>query len=84
VFVEAHTVGQDDWTTCPTRTGTRARTPESAVPTTDPFWLQENPFLTHYITRSGTPRLSCTPTGTTGAWNARPGNSAASRTGTST
>ena len=37
---------------CPTRTATRARTPASAALTTDPFWLQENPFLRHYITRT--------------------------------
>jgi Zinc carboxypeptidase len=76
VFVEAHTVGQDDWTTLPethgltsTDTGTGCAYPGST------YWLDDNPFLRHYITRNAGPPVSCTGTGTTGAWNAATGNS---------
>ena len=69
VFVEAHTVGQDDWTTLPdvnghTSTGTGDSCPEG--------WNDLHPWLDHYQTLSGN---ACTSTGTTGAWNAATGNS---------
>ena len=69
VFVEAHTVGQDDWTTLPdvnghTSTGTGDSCPEG--------WNDLHPWLEHYQTLSGN---ACTSTGTTGAWNAASGNS---------
>ena len=65
VFVEAHTVGQDDWTTLPDANNTSQDT-GVGCPDDDPFWLQENPFLTHYITRSGAPgAVECAPNGTT-------------------
>jgi Zinc carboxypeptidase/Immune inhibitor A-like, MAM domain len=76
VFVEAHTVGQDDWTTLPDRNGNTSNDTGAGCPDPDPFWLNENPFLRHYITRNAGPPLSCSPTGTTGAWNAFTGNSA--------
>jgi hypothetical protein len=77
VFVEAHTVGQDDWTTLPDKNGNTSDDTGAGCPDNDPFWLQENPFLTHYITRSGTTgAFTCAPTGTSGAWNAATGNSA--------
>jgi hypothetical protein len=76
VFVEAHTVGQSDWTTLPDRNGNTSTDTGAGCPDPDPFWLNENPFLRHYITRNAGPPLSCSPTGTTGAWNAFTGNSA--------
>jgi hypothetical protein len=77
VFVEAHTVGQEDWTTLPDKNGNTSQDTGVGCPDNDPFWLQENPFLTHYITRSGsTGAFTCAPTGTSGSWNAATGNSA--------
>jgi hypothetical protein len=77
VFVEAHTVSQDDWTTLPDTNGHTSDDTGGGCPDNDPFWLNENPFLRHYITRSGTTgAFTCAPTGTTGAWNAATGNSA--------
>jgi hypothetical protein len=77
VFVEAHTVGQDDWTTLPDINGHTSDDTGGGCPDDNPFWLQENPFLTHYITRSGTPgAFTCAPTGSSGVWNAATGNSA--------
>lgn len=70
-FVEAHTVGQDDWTTLPdvnghTSTDTGASCPEG--------WDTLHPQLDHYqtVNADGT----CSPTGTTGSWNAATGDSA--------
>ncbi|HEX2041236.1 MAG TPA: M14 family zinc carboxypeptidase [Acidimicrobiales bacterium] len=70
VMVEAHTVGQDDWTTLPdanghTSNGTGDSCPEG--------WRELHPFLDHYQTRNADG--ACSPTGTTGAWNAASGNS---------
>jgi Zinc carboxypeptidase/Immune inhibitor A peptidase M6 len=77
VFVEAHTVGQDDWTTLADKNGNTSQDTGLGCPDDNPFWLQENPFLTHYITRSGTTgAFECAPTGTSGSWNAATGNSA--------
>jgi hypothetical protein len=77
VFVEAHTVGQDDWTTLPDQNGNTSDDTGGGCPDPDPFWLNENPFLRHYITRTddGAGGFTCTPTGTTGSWNAATGNS---------
>jgi hypothetical protein len=79
VFVEAHTVGQDDWTTLPDQNGATSNDTGLGCNDQDPFWLNENPFLTHYITRTADPSsdtgFTCTPTGTSGAWNAATGNS---------
>ncbi len=69
MIVEAHTVGQDDWTTLPEAGGrTNSGVPaECAVG----FLIQEHPFLSHYLTQ-GDP---CTATGSSGAWNRMTGNS---------
>ncbi|AQZ65583.1 putative zinc-binding carboxypeptidase [[Actinomadura] parvosata subsp. kistnae] len=69
VIVEAHTVGQDDWTTLPDLNG---RT-DTGVPTECEagFLLAEHPWLLHYLT-AGNP---CTGTGTSGSWNRFTGNS---------
>jgi hypothetical protein len=76
VFVEAHTVGQDNWTTLPDLNG---HTSQSTGPQ-DPNlascpagWHDLHPFLAHYQTWDGV--SNCTPTGTTGSWNAASGNS---------
>jgi hypothetical protein len=77
VFVEAHTVGADDWTTLPDANG---HTSQSTGPN-DPDlascpagWHELHPFLAHYQTFDGVG--ACTPTGTTGEWNAASGRSA--------
>jgi hypothetical protein len=75
VFVEAHTVGAEDWTTLPDANGNTAT--DTGVGCNDPtstYWLDENPFLKHYITRAAAP-TACPSTGTTGQWNAATGNS---------
>jgi hypothetical protein len=77
VFVEAHTVGQDDWTTLPDANG---HTSQSTGPN-DPDlascpagWHELHPWLARYQTFDGSG--ACTPTGTTGEWNAASGRSA--------
>ncbi|MCF2530471.1 M14 family metallopeptidase [Yinghuangia soli] len=69
VIVEAHTVGQDDWTTLPDLNGRSS----TAVPAecSAGFYVGGHPHLAHYLT-VGTP---CAPTGTSGAWNAFTANS---------
>ncbi len=76
VFVEAHTPGADDWTTLPDSNGNTST--DTGIGCNDPtstYWLDENPFLKHYITRAASP-AACPGTGTTGSWNAATGNSA--------
>jgi hypothetical protein len=77
VFVEAHTVGQEDWTTLPDANGNTSTDTGGGCPDDDPFWLELHPFLKHYITRSGdaTAGFTCAPTGSSGSWNAATGNS---------
>ena len=68
MFVEAHTVGANDWTTLPDLNDhTRADTGFSC-----PFWLGLHPFLAHYQTDNGN---TCSPRGTTGKWWAASGAS---------
>ena len=71
VFVEAHTVGQDDWTTLPDVNG---HTSTDIGQSCDIDWNTIHPFLDHYQTNPST-AADCTNTGTTGAWNAATGNS---------
>ena len=69
-FVEAHTPGLDDWTTLPA-TGITAPDTVSSCPN----WLfADHPFLTHYQTDNGDG--TCTPSGSSGDWNAATGSSA--------
>ena len=77
VFVEAHTVGQDDWTTLPDATATRSdRRRRSRC---DINWDTLHPFLAHYQTN--TDKSQDAERGLhehrhrTGAWNAATGNS---------
>jgi Zinc carboxypeptidase/Immune inhibitor A-like, MAM domain len=74
VFVEAHTVGQDNWTTLPDANGhTTQATGESCKRENSGGWHTLHPFLDHYQTQDSD--TSCLPTGTTGQWNAASGNS---------
>jgi hypothetical protein len=65
--VEAHTVGQDDWTTLPDENG--HTTAETGFACT--VLLGLHPFLGRYQTAGNDD--SCAPTGTTGEWNAATG-----------
>ena len=66
----------DDWTTLPdTNENTDTDTGSGCNDPTSTYWLDENPFLKHYITRAAAP-TPCPGTGTTGSWNAATGNSA--------
>ncbi len=80
MIVEAHTVGQDDWTTLPDQNGhttSDLSTDESCTggwsnPADEANFL--HPFLTHYQTfdpATGT----CSSTGSSGEWNAANGAS---------
>ena len=74
LFVEVHTVGQNDWTTLPDANGhTTQATGESCKAENSGGWRTLHPWLDHYQTQSGP--SACTPTGTTGAWNAASGDS---------
>jgi hypothetical protein len=76
VFVEEHTVGQDDWTTLQDMSGngyTTQSTGESCKPENGPGgWRTIHPFMDHYQTIVG---ADCEPQGTTGEWWAANGNS---------
>ena len=69
MFVEAHPVGSDDWTTLPDVNGHTSTSTGNVCP----YWLGLHPFLEHYQTDDGDG--PCTPTGTTGQWNAASGAS---------
>ncbi len=71
LVVEAHTVGQDDWTTLPDQNG---HTTTDAGQSCAGGWVDIHPFTAHYQTydrAAGT----CTATGSTGSWNAATGDS---------
>jgi hypothetical protein len=68
-FVEAHTAGQDDWTTLPDENGHTSQSTGSVCP----YWLGLHPFLEHYQTETGDG--GCEPSGTTGEWHAASGPS---------
>ncbi|MFB9300266.1 hypothetical protein [Kibdelosporangium philippinense] len=66
LIIEAHTVGQDDWTTLP-QNGSDTGVPEGCVEAVGQY-----PALANYLTVScGT----CQPRGTTGTWNRVHGSS---------
>jgi Immune inhibitor A-like, MAM domain len=74
VFVEARTAGGSDWTTLPDANGhTSQDTGESCLSGNSGGWRTLHPFLDHYQTQQGA--TVCSPSGTTGAWNAASGNS---------
>ncbi|GII55676.1 zinc carboxypeptidase [Planotetraspora thailandica] len=68
--VEAHTVGQDDWTTLPDANG---HTSDESGDSCASGWVTIHPSTARYQTFDGA--SSCTPTGTTGAWHAASGSS---------
>ena len=76
LFVEIHTVGQDDWTTLEDANGhTSDDVGQSCLTTGDgSAWQTIHGFLAHYqtVTDSGN---DCDPTGSSGSWNAATGNS---------
>jgi len=76
VFVEAHEVGSDQWTTLPDANGHTSTDVGFSCPPQSPNsnWQELHPFLAHYQTITGP--TTCTPTGSTGVWNASTGNSA--------
>jgi hypothetical protein len=80
LIVEAHTVGQDDWTTLPDQNGHTSNdlSNDQSCPggwsnPDDPANVL-HPFLTRYQTFDPTTG-TCTATGTTGEWNAANGSS---------
>ncbi|HET6953669.1 MAG TPA: M14 family zinc carboxypeptidase [Acidimicrobiales bacterium] len=76
VFVEAHTVGEEDWTTLPDQNGHTTQNTGESCPEgwhTDPN-DEIHPFLAHYQTFNGA-GVACDPVGTTGEWNAATGRS---------
>ena len=70
VFVEVHTVGQNNWTTLPDLNGHTSQNTGDSCPA---GWRELHPFIDHYQTLNAD--STCSPTGTTGAWNASTGNS---------
>jgi hypothetical protein len=79
LIVEAHTVGQDNWTTLPDQNGHTSNDLSTDQSCTG-GWSNPNdpanvlhPFLTHYQTFN--PDGTCSPTGTTGEWHAANGSS---------
>jgi Immune inhibitor A peptidase M6 len=80
MIVEAHTAGQDDWTTLPDQNG-HTSDDLSADESCTSGWSNPadsanvlHPFLTHYQT-FGEATGTCSNTGTTGHWNAANGSS---------
>jgi Zinc carboxypeptidase/Immune inhibitor A-like, MAM domain len=71
LFVEARTAGQDDWTTLPDLNGHTSQSTGQSCPA---GWRDLHPQLDHYQTLNAD--NTCSPTGTTGTWNAASGNSA--------
>jgi hypothetical protein len=69
LFVEAHTVGQDDWTTLEDTNGHNDQTTgESCRPSNGPGgWRTIHPFMDHYQTID-TVNDTCEPHGTSGDW----------------
>ena len=77
MFVEIHTVGEDDWTTLEENEGLNSDDTGLSCPATAENasnWQGDHPFLAHYQTKS-TNGETCTPTGTSGEWCAATGNS---------
>jgi hypothetical protein len=79
MVVEAHTVGQDDWTTLPDMNGHTSQSTGESCPAGDDYF-DLHPFIGHYIKRTGSGSAAdpwvCTPGGTTGTWYQANGHSA--------
>jgi hypothetical protein len=70
MFVEAHTVGQDDWKTLPDVNGHTSPNTGESCPA---GWHDLHPHLEHYQTVN--PDGTCSPSGSSGTWNAASGSS---------
>jgi Zinc carboxypeptidase/Immune inhibitor A peptidase M6 len=71
LFVEAHEVGSEEWTTLPDANGHTTQNTGQSCPA---GWIEQlHPFLAHYQTV--TSATTCAATGTTGEWNAASGQS---------
>jgi Zinc carboxypeptidase len=70
--VEARTAGGDDWTTLPDANGHTSNDTGESCPA---GWFELHPFLEHYQTFNAGEPPTCSPSGTTGDWNAASGNS---------
>jgi hypothetical protein len=70
VFVEARTAGGSDWTTLPDANGHTSQDTGESCPA---GWFELHPFLEHYQTLNADG--TCSPSGTSGQWNAASGNS---------
>ena len=76
IFVEIHTVGQDDWTTLADEDDQTSDDVGLSCPSTGDGsdWQSNHPFLAHYQTKIDGGD-DCSPTGSSGSWNAATGNS---------
>jgi hypothetical protein len=70
--VEARTAGGDDWTTLPDANGHTSNDTGDSCPE---GWHELHPHLEHYQTLNAGEPPTCSPTGTSGDWNAASGNS---------
>ncbi|QOV39102.1 immune inhibitor A [Streptomyces ferrugineus] len=70
VLVEAHTTGAEDWTTLPDTGGATSDTVPADCEAG--FYVDEHPWLAHYLTVSGS---GCTASGSSGDWHAFTGAS---------
>ncbi len=72
-FVEAHTPGEDDWTTLALTNDAGDVVTSQGPPYScggDGYtWLDDHPFLLHYMTPGATTNDPCTSTGTSGEFN---------------
>ena len=68
--VEARTAGGSDWKTLPDANGHTSQNTGESCPN---GWFELHPFLEHYQTLN--PDGTCSPNGTSGAWNAASGSS---------
>ena len=68
--VEARTAGGSDWKTLPDANGHTSQNTGESCPE---GWFELHPFLEHYQTLN--PDGTCSPNGTSGAWNAASGSS---------
>ena len=68
--VEARTAGGSDWTTLPDANGHTSQNTGESCPS---GWFELHPFLEHYQTLNADG--TCSPSGTSGAWNAASGSS---------
>ena len=76
MFVEAHTVGQDDWTTLPDLNGHTSQAPGRRTRRGElPGGLARAPPVARPLPDVRRLQLRARPTGTTGAWNAATGRS---------